>query len=161
MQIAALAPVCLAGGLLLAGSPAHAQHATADDIADGQRAFAQNCAICHGPDGNLIAGIDFGRGLFRRAYTDEERAGTYRCVCCGDVLFTSKEKYHSGCGWPSFFRKADGANIRELDDTSYGMRRIEVRCGSCDAHLGHVFPDGPRPSGLRYCMNAVALHKVS
>jgi len=94
---------------------------------------------------------------FTGQYTDEERPGTYRCVCCGDVLFTSQEKFHSGCGWPSFFRKADGANIRELDDTSYGMRRIEVRCGSCDAHLGHVFPDGPAPTGMRYCINSVAL----
>src|SRR5688572_2764050 len=94
---------------------------------------------------------------FTGAYTDEEREGTYRCICCGTALFTSKEKYHSGCGWPSFFRKADGANIRELEDTSHGMRRIEVRCGSCDAHLAHVFPDGPAPTGSRYCINSVAL----
>lgn len=94
---------------------------------------------------------------FSGAYYDEKTPGVYRCVCCNSELFRSDEKYDSGSGWPSFFRPAPGANIRELEDTSHGMRRVEVRCGSCDAHLGHVFPDGPAPTGQRYCINSLSL----
>lgn len=87
--------------------------------------------------------------------------GLYACVCCKTVLFDASEKFDSGTGWPSFTQPLAPNTINYIDDTSFGMTRIETTCSTCDAHLGHVFPDGPQPSGLRYCMNAVALTKVS
>jgi methionine-R-sulfoxide reductase len=88
-------------------------------------------------------------------------AGRYACVCCGTLLFDSTTKFESGTGWPSFDQPIAENAIAYILDTSHGMRRIEVACNTCDAHLGHVFPDGPPPSGLRYCINALALEKVS
>lgn len=87
--------------------------------------------------------------------------GRYACLCCGTVLFDSAEKFESGTGWPSFTQPLSPDVISYHADRSYGMMRVETRCNVCDAHLGHVFPDGPPPSGLRYCMNAVALSKVA
>jgi peptide-methionine (R)-S-oxide reductase len=94
---------------------------------------------------------------FSHPYNNEKSAGTYKCVCCGKPLFEAASKFDSGTGWPSFFAPLSATAIEEHDDSSWLMRRTEVRCADCDAHLGHVFPDGPRPTGLRYCMNGVAL----
>ncbi|PZD77017.1 peptide-methionine (R)-S-oxide reductase MsrB [Mesonia sp. K7] len=85
--------------------------------------------------------------------------GKYKCVCCGTLLFDAEEKFESGSGWPSFTQPAEINHIAYHKDTSFGMIRVEITCNTCDAHLGHVFPDGPEPSGLRYCVNAVSLEK--
>jgi peptide-methionine (R)-S-oxide reductase len=90
----------------------------------------------------------------------EWRAGTYRCRGCGTELFRAEAKFDAGCGWPSFTDPLDVDRVRTLEDTSHGMRRVEVRCATCDGHLGHVFPDGPGESGDRYCMNGVVLEFV-
>ena len=94
---------------------------------------------------------------FSGKYNDTKAEGSYNCVCCGAELFSSSSKFDSGTGWPSFWEPASKESVKTHEDLSMGMKRIEVHCQNCEAHLGHVFPDGPEPTGLRYCVNSVSL----
>jgi peptide-methionine (R)-S-oxide reductase len=97
---------------------------------------------------------------FTGKYYKTKDPGMYTCACCGQPLFSSETKYESGSGWPSFYQPVDKGAVEEQSDVSHGMRRTEVRCSRCEAHLGHVFPDGPRPTGQRYCINSASIKLV-
>lgn len=95
---------------------------------------------------------------FTGKFLNENRVGIYRCVRCHNELFKSDTKFDAGCGWPSFYETINKNSLRYVDDYSLGRHRTEIRCGNCDAHMGHVFPDGPPPTGLRFCLNSIALN---
>lgn len=94
---------------------------------------------------------------FSGKYNDTKTQGSYKCAGCGTELFSSDAKFESGSGWPSFYEALDPAKVKEVEDRAYGMVRTEVRCATCNGHLGHLFPDGPQPTGMRYCINSAAL----
>ena len=110
------------------------------------------------PDQYYVARKKGTEPAFTGKHWDNHEEGIYTCACCGTPLFDSSTKFESGTGWPSFYAPVDPNNVATEEDTTHGMRRVEALCAKCDAHLGHVFPDGPRPTGQRFCMNSASLN---
>lgn len=129
------------------------QNQTAQGVAKSDREWREELS----PDQYEVLRRKGTERPFTGKYVHEKRDGTYRCAGCGAELFSSDTKFESGTGWPSFTEPANRANVELDEDLSYGMRRIEVNCASCGGHLGHVFPDGPGPTGERYCINSCSL----
>ena len=135
-----------------------------DNLTLGRRAVADRVEKSDGEWRALLTAEEYSvlrgkgtEGAFTGKYNDEKGKGTYRCRGCGTPLFSSEAKFDSGSGWPSFYEALDEGNVREEADGTLFMKRTEVLCAACDGHLGHVFPDGPEPSGMRFCINSAAL----
>ena len=135
------------------GSPAQGAQIRTDKIKKTDAEWKQQLS----PEAFQVARKHGTERAFTSPLNAEKRAGMFTCACCGEPVFKSEDKFDSGTGWPSYMRPASPTAIGESEDNSFFSRRTEVHCARCDAHLGHVFPDGPRPTGLRYCINGVAL----